>query len=540
MTRLINPAITAAATCLLLISPSGAADPSLVGHWKLQGDTRDHSGNGNHGRNSGVEIGAAAAGFDGRTSYIEVPASPSLDLGAGDFTLSVQVETAADLDDTLGDLLTQYDPEARRGFNLSIKHNAGVTGSQANYRNVHFGIDNAQTGEWTDHGKPGKSLFNHSMAVHDGQLYVGTVEGQTNADQGHVYRFDGSRWIDLGAPWKSNGVTAMASFDGRLYVGVSRVLLHYSGLEPTVSHHIGGKVFRYQDGRWVDCGQLFGLDGVNGMIVFRGKLHVSGFYQPGLFRYEGGQEWTSLGSPGGMRPEALVLYNGAIYATGYDEGAVYRFDGEKWSHTGQLGDATQVYGMAIHRGKLHAGSWPKATVYRYEGDDNWVSTGRLGEELEVMGPNIYNGKMYFGSLPLARIFRHDGDHRWMSVGRIDHTPDVKYRRAWSMAVYQGRLFVGTLPSGHVWSFEAGKSATHDRSLRPGWRHIVAMRQGTTLKLYINGKKVASSSIFDPATYNLSNGQPLRIGLGQHDHFNGRMKNVRIYRRALTEEERSRL
>ena len=110
---------------------------------------------------------------------------------------------------------------------------------------------------------------------------------------------------------------------------------------------------------------------------------------------------------------------------------------------------------------------------------------------KVMGPNVYNGKMYFGSLPLARIFRHDGGGRWTPVGHIDHTPDVKYHRAWSMAVYQGRLFVGTLPSGHVWSFEAGKNATDDHPLRPGWRHIVAMRQGTTLKLYIDETQVAT-------------------------------------------------
>ena len=522
---------------LWLAAPAFGDDPALVGHWNLQGDARDDSGRNNHGRSVGVELLPDGARFDGRGAYIEVPDAPSLALGAGDFTISLRVETAKELDDTLGDLLTKYDPESRRGLNLSIKHNVGVTGSQANYRNLHFGIDNAHAGEWVDHGRPGQSIFNHSMAVHDGKLYAGTVEGQTNNDQGHVYRFDGgTTWTDLGAPWKSNGVTAMASYGGSLYVGVSRVLLHYSGLEPTLAHHIGGKVFRYENGRWVDCGQILGLDGVNGMLVFRGKLYVSGFYQPGLFRYEGAEEWTSLGSPGGMRPEALCVYNGAIYATGYDEGAVYRFDGVGWSHTGRLGNSTQVYGMAIHRGKLFAGTWPEATVYRYEGDDNWVSTGRLGEEQEVMGPNVYNGKLYYGSLPLARIFRYDGDRTWTPVGRADHTPDVKYRRAWSMAVYKGRLFVGTLPSGHIWSFEAGKNATYDRSLRAGWRHIVAMRQGTALRLYVDGKQVATSSSFDPGAYNLTNGQPLRIGFGQHDSFNGRMKDVRIYRRALTEEE----
>ena len=181
-----------------------------------------------------------------------------------------------------------------------------------------------------------------------------------------------------------------AVFNGHLYVGVSRVLLHYSGLEPTLAHHIGGKVFRYENGKWIDLGQLLGLDGVNGMAVFRGKLYVTGFYQPGLFRYEGGTQWTPLGSPGGMRPEGLIVHNGALFASGYDEGAVYRFDGTHWTHTGLLGDSTQVYGQGIYQGRLMAGTWPSGTVYRHEGDRQWVSTGRLGQAEEVMGPNVYN------------------------------------------------------------------------------------------------------------------------------------------------------
>ena len=354
---------------------------------------RAGDGSGNPPRRA---LEADGARFHGRGAHIEIADSDSLDCGSEDFTIALWVHTDEILDDTLGDLLTKFDPAARRRFNLSIKHHAGVTGSQANYRNLQFGIDNAQLSEWTLNGRPGRSIFNHSMAVHDGKLYVGTVEGQTNDDKGHVCRYDDGEWTDLGAPWKSNGVTSMASFEGRLHVGVSRVLLHYSGLEPTIAHHIGGKVFRYEDGGWVDRGQILGIDGVNGMVEFRGKLYVSGFYQPGLFRYEGGQEWAAVGSYEGMRPEALAVYDGAIYATGYDAGAVYRYDGESWSHTGRLGDSTQVYGMAIYRGKLHAGTWPKATVYRYEGDNHWVSTGRLGEEQEVMGPNVYNGKLYYG------------------------------------------------------------------------------------------------------------------------------------------------
>ena len=121
-------------------------------------------------------------------------------------------------------------------------------------------------------------------------------------------------WEDLGSPWKSNGVTSMASFQGQLHVGVSRVLLHYSGLEPTLSHHIGGKVFRLEaDGRWTDLGQLLGLDGVNGLVNFKGELYATGFYQPGFFRFEGGTKWRAMGTPdnlpngGSGRPQRVHL-----------------------------------------------------------------------------------------------------------------------------------------------------------------------------------------------------------------------------------------
>lgn len=526
--------LIAAACGFLSISPGWSAEPKLIGHWPLTKDSNDASGNNRHGKAQAVTFATEGAAFDGQKSLIDVADAPQL--GAKDFSLALWAHTAEKLDDAIGDLVSQFDPKSRTGFNLTIKHHAGVTGSQANYRHLEFGIDQGkQDAEWKDEGRPGNAIFIHSMAVHNGGLYVGTVEGWTNQDHGHVYQYDNGEWKDLGAPWKSNGVTAMASYNGHLYVGVSRVLLHYSGLKPTLAHHIGGKVFRYENGKWVDLGQLLGLDGVQGIAEFKGKLYVTGFYQPALYRYEGGTEWTSLGSPDGMRPEALCVYNGAMYATGYDEGAVYRFDGETWSRAGTLGDATQIYGLVIYNGKLHAGSWPKGTVYRYEGDDKWVSTGRLGMEEEVMGPAVYNGKFYAGTLPLAEIFRYDGDEKWQSVGRVDTTEDVMYRRAWNMAVYKGRLFSGTLPSGHVKSFEAGKNVTYDHPLKPGWRHIAAVRDGSRLKLFVDGQSVAAID-FDPKQFDLTTKSPLRIGFGSHDHLNGKLKDVRLYEGAISSEQ----
>ena len=109
-----------------------------------------------------------------------------------------------------------------------------------------------------------------------------------------------------------------------------------------------------------------------------------------------------------------------------------------------------------------------------------------------------------------------------------------------MAVYQGRLLAGTLPSGHVYSLEAGKCVSDSRSLRPGWRHLVAVKSGGTIKLYIDKKCVAQSTPFDATAYDLTNKQPLLVGFGPHAHFNGRMRDLRIYRRALSDADLAKL
>jgi hypothetical protein len=56
-----------------------------------------------------------------------------------------------------------------------------------------------------------------------------------------------------------------------------------------------------------------------------------------------------------------------------------------------------------------------------------------------------------------------------------------------------------------------------------------------LRLFIDGEQVAESTAFDGEAFDLKPERPLKIGFGQHDYFNGRMKDVRIYNRALSAE-----
>jgi hypothetical protein len=163
----------------------------------------------------------------------------------------------------------------------------------------------------------------------------------------------------------------------------------------------------------------------------------------------------------------------------------------------------------------------------------WEDRGRLGDEKEVMGMVVYNGKLYAGTLPSGRVYRFD-DRGWTDTGQLDKTPDVKYRRAWSMASFQGSLFCGTLPSGHVYSLEAGKCISMDTEIEPGWQHIAAVRKSNILHLLVNGIPVA-----DPrpgGELDISTPKPLLIGFGEHDFFAGSMRDLRIYGRALPKLE----
>lgn len=519
--RAIRISLLMCVSVIGLRTDSLLAQAQLLGHWQL------------------VEDGQAKL-FDGSSTVVTIPAAQVPKLSSEPFTVSLWAQSDDDFGDTLGDLINWYDPEKRTGFHLGIYNHNGVTNGQPNQRQVHFGVDQArQESEFTDHGRLGDAVFIFSLCVHEGRLYASTCHA--GADQkGHVFRYEAdNRWTDLGSPDRANAISSLAVYNGSLYAASAKYRLAGSSLSESENNHFGGNVYRLSDGDvWEHCGNVSSeTEAIASLVVFRGKLYASSLYRPaGFFRYEGGKEWTPCNTPNGKRTEALTVFNDSLYATCYDQGSVFRFDGEDWTDAGTIPDATQTYGFGIHRGELYVSEWPQAHVFRYLGDSKWQDTGKLGEELEAMPLVVYNGKLYGGTLPRAEIFRLDADKQWTRFGRVDFTPDVKYRRAWSMAVFQGRLFVGTLPSGRVLSIESGRNATLDRPLPSGWHHITAMRGKSRLKLYIDGNLVSESVEFNQQDYDLSVDTPIQIGLGAQDYFRGRIADVRLYRGELSGDE----
>ena len=521
-----------------------AQEPVPVFQLKLNGTFHDSSINPltiiNHGVSmnaTGLDGKTPAAAFDGLGSHLEVRPSTKLSLGTRDFTIALGVNIPEKINDDIGDLATMFDTQKRVGFNLGVRNNTGVTSNQANTRQLQFGIDSGSEPRWKDEGRPGNSVLAFSMAVHNGTLFAGTASNDKGAI-GHVYRYGTEgHWIDCGAPDTSNAVTAMAAYNGQLHVGTGKYRFAGSAMTESDNSQSGGAIFRLENGnKWKLLGRLPDTEAVGGMVVYKGQLYASSLYKPsGFFRLDGNNQWTSLPTPQGKRVESMAVHNGYLWAGSYDGGTVNRFDGTVWKDFGQLGNNTQTYSFAVYQGELCVGTWPSGHVYRLV-DNRWDDMGRLGNELEVMGMLVHNGKLYAGTLPLAEVHRYDGPTGWTKTAQLDSTPNMKFRRAWTMAQYQGKLMCSTLPSGRIFSLKTGESISYDQPLPSGWHHIAAVRDGNALRLHLDGTVVAESSSATSTTFDLTNGIPLKLGAGSGGFLKGSMSDVRIYRQAFTKRE----
>jgi len=263
----------------------------------------------------------------------------------------------------------------------------------------------------------------------------------------------------------------------------------------------------------------------------------------------------------------MAVHDGKLFV-GFPH--VWAFDGKNWTFAGTpRGDTPedqlsqlQVDSLEVFRGKLVAGMWPEARVVAYRGGESWADMGRLGDATEINALTVYNGMLYAGTIPRGEVFRHDADRRWTSLRRFFSPPGWdpgpptapireeinNWTRVTSLTVHSGRLFasIGSCTStardapagvrGSVFSYTAGRCVSHDDDLGAGWRHLAAVRKGAPLRVYVDGRLVATSAAFERDRYDVTSAGPLKTGFGEQDFFTGNIRDVRLYRRGLDEQE----
>jgi hypothetical protein len=510
--------------------------------------------------------------FDGISAYVEIPSHRILRLGTGDFTVCAWVHTQQDLDDVVGDVVDLYDPNLRRGVTLNIYSSGSGYQGPGNDRHVFFGIDNARASNWVDCGRPSPTsrYISNSMVVYRGHLYAAITDAKDERDWCHVFRYEGKlKWVDCGrvGTGRTTGVGPLVVHNGELHA----VTWTYDWTRIRQGRYDPGRVYRYGGGTaWIDCGSPSDNRTLNGSVSYRGKLYTGGGPETwGVFVQSNSQQWSvsKIFPKQGERrlfPHAMSRYNGKLFA-GYP--CVYAFDGNEWTYAGLPGPLNttptlQTHSFTVFQGQLCAGTWPEAKVARYLGGEDWQELGRVGHDgTEVNSLLVYNGKLYGGSIPRAEVCRYDGGPQWTSLKRF-YSPENwqpglpgkanskevnEWSRVTSLALYEGKLFAGIgsctsalvdTPAdpanvlGKVFSMQAGQCVSDDHELGPGWKYLVAVREGGLLKLYVDGKLVAKSNRFNASDYDLSTERPLRIGFGQTDYFAGRIAEVRLYNQAL--------
>ena len=388
-----------------------AAAADLTGYWPLNGDCRDRSGNDLHGVNHGVRLEDAT--FDGKSSYIEIPASPKLQLGTGDFTVAAWVRTEQNIDDLIGDVLSQYDASRRRGFSLTIKSTAGGYSSHGDDRHVYFGIDNGREPTWEDCGRPSptSNYVSNSLTVFDGQLYAAITDAEKFEDWCHVFRYAGEqKWDDCGrvGDRRTHGVGPMVVHRGSLYAATWTYDWNRVGIRQPLDDFCC--VYRYAGGaKWEDCGQPGQCRRLFGLASFRGGLYVTA--EDGrCYVHAGDRNWRECGRfPNYAHP--LGIHDGKLYAGVLNPAGVWAFDGERWQPLGNPQGSEdrcdQVHALEVYRGRLHVTTWPEGHVVRLEPDGRWTDCGRLGDALEINALNVYNGQLYGGAIPRAEVFRYN-------------------------------------------------------------------------------------------------------------------------------------
>jgi hypothetical protein len=163
----------------------------------------------------------------------------------------------------------------------------------------------------------------------------------------------------------------------------------------------------------------------------------------------------------------------------------------------------------------------------------WISSGKYGKALVFDGVNDYVRVSDSAALDLTT---HMTFEAWVYPTALQSGQRPAMTKDGAAYFLRASSTTGTLrPSGGVTLGSTIRSITAPNAIPvKTWSHLAVTYNGSTLRLYVNGTQVASSSVAGT----IKNGGALRIGgdsvKGQY--FRGRMDDARLYNRALTATE----
>jgi trimeric autotransporter adhesin len=269
----------------------------------------------------------------------------------------------------------------------------------------------------------------HSVAVYNGQLYVGGNFSKIGSDPvNNVARWDGSHWQPLGTGMTGAGnpgnpkgnVFSMLVHNGQLYIGGSFVptstgtwtsfatwdgttltagpaspapisqMVDYNGSVYAANTIITPGVYRFDTDHWTTIGML-ARSNVFTLAVYNDELYCGGDFNDffgvpcrGIARWNG-SVWVPLGSglPPGAIVYSLATYNGVLVvggviptAGGVTVNDIAQWDGTAWSSLGggvhPLGYSSGVNYVVPYNGELLAmGYFDKAGGTTVNGLAHW-------------------------------------------------------------------------------------------------------------------------------------------------------------------------
>ena len=271
-------------------------------------------------------------------------------------------------------------------------------------------------------------------------------------------------WTDCGRPGNAIFVMSLVVHEGDLYAGTFE-----TGAEES------GRVFRYVGGEeWEDLGAPDAANAVMTMASFGGQLYagtgrlkaLGSSLPPSLNREEGGcvfrledGKWVECGKLGGVKGEyaeythdtvhALDVFQGQLYGLPLYTQGLFRYDGQQsWIDCGSHG--RRAMHLGVFRDPLYVLENGNGVI-RFEAGDDWTRWTRVTElpgASQVYSMAVYEGRMVVGTWPEARVFGWEEDGSWSDMGRLGDELEVM-----GMAVYNGKLYAGTLPLAQVYRYD---------------------------------------------------------------------------------------